>query len=305
MAAVSRPALPLHPPAEPAGSALPGILAGAVAMVFVGGSVSVSGVLAGSPLFTAQAIRYAAACLLLLTAARLTGQRLLWPRGVEWAWLLSVVLTGLVLFNVALVAGSRHAEPAVLGVAVACVPLVLAVAAPLMEGERPSRVVLLAAFVVTCGAALVQGVGRSDLVGLGWAAVVLACEAGFTLLAVPVLRRHGPWGVSMHATWLAAVVFAGLGVALEPSAAQRLTGRDLLAMAYLAVAVTALAFVLWYSSVRRLGAALAGLLTGVAPIAAAGGGVALGGPAPRPLVWVGILVVGMGLAVGLPASRQP
>ena len=42
-------------------------------------------------------------------------------------------MTGLVLFNVALVAGSRHAEPAVLGVAVACVPPVLAVIGPLQE----------------------------------------------------------------------------------------------------------------------------------------------------------------------------
>jgi len=257
-------------------------------------------------LFTAQAVRYTAACLLLLAAARLAGKRLALPRGTEWAWLLGVAAAGLVVFNVALIEGSQHAEPAVLGVAVACVPLVLAVIAPLMDGSRPRPIVLGAALVVTCGAALVQGVGRSDLIGLGWAAVVLGCEAGFTLLAVPVLRRHGPWGVSVHATWIAAVAFAVLGLILEgPQAARRLTGQDVLAVVYLAVAVTAVAFVLWYSSVRRLGAAVAGLLTGVAPVAAAGTGVALGGPAPRPLVWVGIAVVATGLALGLPASRRP
>ena len=283
-----------------------GTLAGASAMVFVGGSVAVSGVLFGSPLFTAQAVRYAAACLLLLVAARVSGQRLVLPIGTEWAWLLGVAATGLVVFNLALVEGSRHAEPAVLGVAVACVPLIIAVAAPLMDGGRPSPVVLLAALIVTCGAALVQGVGRSDLVGLAWAAVVLGCEAGFTLLAVPVLRRHGPWGVSVHTTWLAAVVFAAIGVVHEgPSAASRLTGEDLLAVGYLAVAVTAVAFVLWYSSVQRLGAAVAGLLTGVAPVAAAAAGVALGGPSPHPLVWVGIALVASGLALGLPADRRP
>lgn len=282
------------------------MLAGALAMVFVGGSVAVSAVLFDSPLFTAQALRYTAACLLLLAAAHVTGQRLVLPRGAEWVWLLGVAVTGLVVFNLALIEGSQHAEPAVLGVAVACVPLVLAVVAPVMVGSRPRPIVLLAALVVTCGAVLVQGVGRSDLVGLVWAAVVLGCEAGFTLLAVPVLRRHGPWGVSVHATWIAAVVFTGIGVVGEgPSAALRLTGQDVLAVVYLAVAVTAVAFVLWYSSVRRLGAALAGLLTGVAPVAAAGAGVALGGPAPRPLVWLGIAVVAGGLALGLPASRRP
>lgn len=75
-------------------------------------------------------------------------------------------------------------------------------------------------------------------------------------------------------------------------------------MAYLAVAVTAVAFVLWYSSVGRLGSGRAGLLTGVAPVAAAATGVALGAPAPRPLVWVGIAVVAGGLALGLPASTR-
>lgn len=291
-------------PTASTASAAAGMLAGATAMVFVGGSVAVSGVLSGSPMFSAQALRYAMACLLLLAAARLAGQRLSWPRGREWAWLAGVTATGLVVFNLALVEGSQHAEPAVLGVAVACVPLVMAIVAPLMEGARPSPVVLLAALVVTCGAALVQGVGRSDLVGLVWAAVVLGCEVGFTLLAVPVLARHGPWGVSVHTTWLATIAFIGIALVREgPYAGLEFDRSDLLAVGYLAVAVTAVAFVLWYSSVRRLGAALAGLLTGVAPVAAAAAGIALGGPAPRPLVWLGIAVVGAGLALGL--SRRP
>ena len=295
---VPSPAVPA-PTAGPAGPAA----AGALAMAFVGGSVAVSGTLAGAPLFTAQAVRYAAACLLLVLLARLAGRRLVRPRGAEWAWLLGVAATGLVLFNVALVRGAAHAEPAVLGVAVACVPLVLAAAGPLLEGRRPRARVLVAAVAVTAGAALVQGAGRTDLLGLGWSAVVLACEAAFTLLAVPVLRRHGPWGVSVHATWIAAVLFGVLGAGLEQPA--RLDGRDLLAVGYLAVAVTAVAFVLWYSCVARLGAGAAGLLTGVAPAAAAACGIALGGPAPRPLVWVGIAAVAAGLALGLPGARPP
>ena len=48
-----------------------------------------------------------------------------------------------------------------------------------------------------------------------------------------------------------------------------------------------------------LGASRAGLLTGVAPVAAAAAGVLLGAPAPRPLVWAGIAVVAAGLALGL------
>ena len=152
---------------------------------------------------------------------------------------------------------------------------------PLLEGSRPRAGLVAAALVVTCGAALVQGLGRTDAIGVAWAAVVFGCEAAFTLLAIPVLGRHGPWGVSVHATWLAAVIFAGIGVVHEgPAAATRLGHQDWLAIAYLGVAVTAVAFVLWYSSVGRLGAGRAGLLAGVAPVAAAAAGVLLGGRLP-------------------------
>jgi drug/metabolite transporter (DMT)-like permease len=273
-------------------------------MVCVGGSVAVSSVLAGAPVYTAEAVRYGVACLLLVALARITGRRLVRPRGAEWLWLSGIGVTGLVVFNLALVEGSRHAEPAVLGVAVACVPAVLALVGPLLEGARPRTATVAAALVVTCGAGLVQGLGRTDAIGVAWAAAVFGCEAAFTLLAIPVLGRHGPWGVSVHATWLATVMFAVLGVVREgPEAVTKLTRADWLAVGYLAVAVTAVAFVLWYSSVRRLGASRAGLLTGIAPVAAAVSGVLLGGPAPRPLVWAGIAVVASGLALGFRKGR--
>jgi drug/metabolite transporter (DMT)-like permease len=220
------------------------------------------------------------------------------PRGVEWLWLVGVAVAGLVLFNVALVRGAEHAEPAVFGVAIAGVPLVLALA-----GGRPQRSVVVGAAVVTAGAALVEGGGRTDLVGVGWAVLVLACEVGFTLLAVPVLGRLGPWGVAVHSCWIAVVLLAAIGWGVEgPGAVLTLTPAHLLAVGYLAVFVTALAFVLWYGAVAALGPGRAGLLTGVVPVAAAGVGAALGGPLPGPAVWAGIGLVAVGLAVGVSAG---
>ncbi|TQS40032.1 DMT family transporter [Cryptosporangium phraense] len=280
------------------------VAAGSTGMVFVGCSVAVSSLLVGSPLFTVQALRYGIAFGLLFLFAR---KRLVAPRGAEWLWLSGIAVTGMVIFNVALVYGSRHAEPAVLGVAVASVPVVLAAVGPLLQGARPTARALLAALVVTGGAALVEGLGRSDALGLLWAVTVFACEAGFTLLAVPVLGRHGPWGVSVHTTWIATLMFAAIGVVREgPTAVLRLDRADLVSIGYLAVCVTALAFVLWYTCVDGMGAARAGLLTGIAPVAAAVCGVALGQPVPGPLVWVGIAVVAVGLVLGLrPADPDP
>lgn len=280
------------------------LLPGMVGMVLVGSSVTVSHALVDAPLFTAQAARYLAATVLLVVMARLAGARLVWPRGREWLWLTGLAVSGLVVFNVAVVRGVAHAEPAVIAVAVACVPLVLGVLGPLLEGRGPSRQVLLAAPVVMAGAVLVEGTGRTDAVGVAWAAVALACEAAFTLLAVPVLRRHGPWGVSVHAIWLGGAVLAVLGVTVEgPSAVRELTAPQWAAAGYLAVMVTAVAFVLWYSTVRSVGAGRAGLLTGIAPLAAATVGVVSGTGVPGPYVWLGIGVVIAGLVLGLRPRR--
>jgi drug/metabolite transporter (DMT)-like permease len=281
------------------------VLAGSLAMCAVGGSTAVSGLLRGAPMFTAQAIRYGLACLLLLAVARLTGRRIRRPRLDELGWLAAVTTSGLLVFNVALVRGAAHAEPAVFGVAVASVPILLAGIGPLLERRRPAARLGLAAVVVTAGAALVEGLGRSDGLGLAYAALTLVCEAGFTLLAVPLLGRgSGPWGISVHTTWMATLAFGVLGAAIEgPAAVFRLTATDWAAIGYLTVIVTAVAFILWYSTVATLGAARAGLLTGIAPLSAAGMGVLLGRPWPSPVVWLGIAVVAAGLTIGLTTRR--
>ncbi|MCX4529645.1 MULTISPECIES: DMT family transporter [unclassified Streptomyces] len=299
----------LVPSAPPAPSAsLRDLAPGIAGMALVGSSVTVSRSLVDAPLFATQAVRYAAAALILLALARAARVRLLLPRGREWLWLAGIAATGLVLFNVAVVRGVAHAEPAVIAVAVASVPVLLGVIGPLLEGRRPRRRILLAAPVVVAGAVLVEGTGRTDAAGVAWAALALACEAGFTLLAVPVLRRHGAWGVSLHAVWLGAVMLAGLTLLFERPADLVELGPDQWAAAgYLAVMVTAVAFLLWYRTVAAVGSGRAGLLTGVAPLAAAGAGVLTGGGVPGPAVWLGLAVVLAGLAAGLrePAPSAP
>jgi drug/metabolite transporter (DMT)-like permease len=261
--------------------------------------VAVSGVLADAPLFTVQAIRYTLAALVLFLVLRLTGRPVPAPRGREWAWLAGVALTGLVLFNVAVVRGVAHAEPAVIGVAVAAVPILLALVGPLLGRTRPTSAVVLAAVVVTLGAVLVTGGGRSDAAGLAYALLTLVCEAGFTLLAVPVLRRLGPHGVSLHAVWIAAVALWGLGLATEgPGAVLTVRAEHVPAALHLALSVTVVAFLLWYTAVGRIGPGRAGLFTGVVPVASAVGSVLLGGPVPGPLVWVGVAVVVAGVGLG-------
>lgn len=108
----------------------------------------------------------------------------------------------------------------------------------------------------------------------------------------------------MHAVWLGALMLAGLTVVFEGTAGLSSLGRtQWAAVGYLAVMVTAVAFLLWYRTVAAVGAGRAGLLTGIAPLAAAGAGVLTGSGVPGPAVWLGLLVVIAGLGAGLRPDR--
>ncbi len=194
----------------PAQPGLRSVAPGVLGMVLVGSSVAISATLTTAPLLTAQAIRYSVAAIVLVALARILRIPVTAPRGREWLWLTGIAASGLVLFNIAVVRGVAHAQPAMIAVAVACAPVVLGVLGPLLQGHRPQRRIVLAAAVVTAGAALVEGAGHGNAAGIAWAVLALACEAAFTLLAVPVLGRHGPWGVSVHTVWLGAAMFAVL-----------------------------------------------------------------------------------------------
>ena len=85
-------------------------------------------------MYTAEGLRYAVACLLLLAFARVSGRSVRLPRAAKWLWLSGIGATGLVVFNVALVDGARDAEPAVFGVAVACV-VIAGLALGIRNGE--------------------------------------------------------------------------------------------------------------------------------------------------------------------------
>lgn len=274
-------------------------------MSLVGSSVAVSDYLTSAPLLTVQGVRYAIAALAFLCIARVARAELVWPRGAEWWWLAGVAINGLVLFNVAVVIGVDHAEPAVIAVALACAPVLVALIGPLLEGRMPHSRTVTASLVVAGGSILVAGFGAADGVGILWAAIALLCEAAFTVLAVPVLKQHGAFGVSTHAIWMAALGLLLLGAAFEgPTAATRLSSDQWLAILYIALIVTPIGFICWYYAVAGLGSSRAALLCGVAPVAAAFVGVLTTGHAPTVMVWVGIGVVFAGLAHGLDGNGR-
>lgn len=289
-----------------------GVAAGAAAMVLVGSSAAVLVVIAGYPIFGGQALRYAAAAAILLLVQRLRRLAHLRLCGGEVARLILLATTGLAGFNVCYVQAVRHADPSSVGAIIGGVPIVLAVLDPILQRRRPNPRTLAAAAVVTIGVAITQGFGGGSPLGLLWASGALAGEVAFSLLAVPVLPRLGALRLSAYASALAVPVLLLAGVAADGTGALRLpTATELAALAYLAAVVTALAFVLWYAAVHRLGADRAGLCAGLAPASTVAATWLLGTGHPTPADIVGSLLVGVGVAAGLaaisttPASDTP
>jgi drug/metabolite transporter (DMT)-like permease len=289
-----------------ASATLTGPLYATTATTAIGLSVAVSKLLTHYPVLSAQAMRYAIGAAALLAVTRLRRQRLPRPTGRDLALLLALGATGLAGFNILLLAALERAEPAAVGVVVGCVPILLALAGPLLARRAPSAQIVAAAVLAALGAGVVQGAGEATTAGLAAAAGALAAEALFSLLAVPLLPRLGPLAVSTYAC-LAAVVLLGIGAPLLDGRAafQIPTAGEAGAIAFLGLAVTAGAFVAWYAALDRLGVERAGLFNGLVPIATLAGAVLIGTGTAGFRETLGATLVGAGIVLGLLRRHPP
>ena len=296
---------PPHPAEahDPASPAWVYALGAAVGMAIVGSSFAVLDTLRAYPQAGGQAARYALGAGLLFLLA---GRSLPRPTARQLTRLALLAASGLAAFNLLVLAAEASMDPGSVGVIVAAVPVLLALAGPLQAGRRPERRVVAAAVMVAAGAAAVQGLGGEVTAGgLAAALGALACEAAFSLLAAPLLAPLGPVAVSAWAAILAVPMLLATGLAADgPGGLLRVpTATEALGLAWLAVAVTAVAFVLWYSAVQHLGVERTGLLSGVLPVSALVVAAVLGRADLTAGRLAGAVLVGAGVAAGLLARR--
>jgi drug/metabolite transporter (DMT)-like permease len=283
---------------------LRGPVGAATAMFLVGTLAAVSSVINHYPLYGGQALRYALAAMILFVVASARGLRLVRLTPREMLLLLALTATGLVLFNICVIHATRHASPTLVGTIVGVVPVVLALVGPLLVRSRPSGRVLVAAFVVVVGATIATGLGSGSLTGLLYAVGALACEACFSLLAIPLLPKLGAVRVSAYTQALAVPVLLILGVVADGGGILRMpSAAEATGLVYLGTVVSAGAFFLWYDALPRLGADRAGLFAGVVPVGAIVTTVLLGLGTPTATELGGVVLVIAGLAIGLTPRR--
>ncbi|WP_196279088.1 DMT family transporter [Catellatospora vulcania] len=271
-------------------------------MIILGGSFSLSRLLLDYPVLTGQTVRYTLAAALLAALLRLFPRL----RGVavrpdrrELLVLAGVALFGLVLFNVLLLTALEHADPAVVGTVVGAAPLGLALTGPLLRRERPAARLVVAALIVVGGTALVHGTGATDTVGTLAALGTLVCEVMFSLLAAIVLPRLGAVRVSAWSCGLAVPMLAVAAlVAGEAGRLRPPTATETLTLLYLAVLMTVVAFLAWFTGLGRLGVERAGMFTGVVPAATLVATALQDRAMPDLSQVLGVLVVAGGLVLG-------
>jgi drug/metabolite transporter (DMT)-like permease len=166
--------------------------------------------------------------------------------------------------------------------------------------------------VVTAGSAAAQLGGATGLTwsatGLLLSAGALGGAAGSSLLAAPVLPRLGPLAVTIYACGLAGLLLlAAAAVASSaggPPILRIPTATQLAALSYLAVAVTAVVFLAWYTAMKRLGVDRTGLFNGLIPIASLAAVALTGTGTITPLQLLAALTVLAGVILGLGGARQ-
>jgi drug/metabolite transporter (DMT)-like permease len=276
------------------------VIGALVSMCCVGSLTAVSATIGDYPFYGGQAVRYGLAALILLMVARL--RRTPMPRleARELGLLTGLAATGLVGFNLCLVEGAKHASPSTIGTVVGATPVVLALVGPLQQRRRPSPRILIAALVVTAGAALANGLGGGTLTGLLYALGALGGEACFALLAVLLLPRFGPILVSAYSAAIATPMLLAVGLLTDGTHLLRVpTAAEAAAYAYITFVITVGAFILWFGSLATLGAERGGLFTGVIPIATVLAAMLLGLGLPTAADCIGAALVATGVGIGL------
>jgi drug/metabolite transporter (DMT)-like permease len=276
------------------------VASGALATTMVGASVPVTGLLAGYPVLSGQAIRYGIGAVVMYAWLRRGGGRLPRPGPKDLVGLAGMVGGGMLGFSAAVLEAQRYAQPGFVAAMIGGAPLVLVLVPPALRGRRPGMLALVGAATVTIGVVVLSGGGSWHGPGLALSALALVGEVMFTVSGVGVIRRLGVLETCVLSCGIAAASGAVLSTAFLGAAAWPMPSVvQLVALVALGAVLTAVGFRAWYSSVSVLGADRAGVLIGLIPVSGLVASVLLGAQPVTVSGVGGTLLVGIGCAVGL------
>ena len=181
----------------------------------------------------------------------------------------------------------------------ALAPIVLALLAIPLLGQRPTAYVLLGAVVGVIGVGLLVGLGRTavDLLGVAASLVALLLSS---LGAILTTRWKDETPLVATTSWQ--LLAGGVSLLLVAVAVEgpppAMIATNVLAYAVVAVGATAVAFLCWFGGLRHLQAGTVGLIGLLNPVTGVLLGVVLADEILAPLQWIGMALVGVALVLG-------
>ncbi|HEV7717997.1 MAG TPA: EamA family transporter [Arsenicitalea sp.] len=253
--------------------------------------------LPGHPMFIG-AVRAIGGALPLLLLARE------WPPGAFWPKLiiLGTLNTGL-FFGLVFIA-VLNLPGGVAGTFQALGPLFSILLVWPLLGHRPTMAKILSLLIGVVGVALIVLKGGASINMLG---VLAALGSAFSMALGGVLVQK--WGQPMSPTgftaWQLAIAGVELGAVslVTNDLPSSLTGTNILGLAILAFALTAIPFLLWFKAIKGVGAARVAPFFLLTPVVAFAMDAAVRGLVPSPLQAAGVVLVIVGLVVNIYAAR--
>lgn len=282
------------------------------------GNAVVGRLLVGSvPPLALSGLRWALALLILLPLGHRVFNDLQAVRS-RWPYLALLGFLGVGCYNAMQYFALQTSTPINVTLIASSMPLWMLAVGALFYGEHPTHRQLLGAFLSLAGVALVLSRGQTEvLLGLrlvpGDLLMLLAVAlwAWYSwLLARPPAHMRGearpPWGwaelllvqVLFGAAWAGAA--AGVEAVVDP-APIHWSPWVLLALAYVAIGPSVLAYRFWGMGVATVGPAIAAFFNNLTPVFAAVLSVAWLGELPR---WYHVLAFGL-IAAGIVVTSRP
>jgi drug/metabolite transporter (DMT)-like permease len=280
-----------------------------------GGQYSAGRLVAGAlPWFTNSTLRFGVATVILVALAYAQEGGLPHLDRRRFMAMLALAFTGVFVFNVCFFAGLERVPAGRGALIMALNPVVTALGAWLVFGERMSRVRVFGIALAVAGVTVVItrghlgalahgafGIGELLLFGsvLGWAT--------YTLMGRAVLKGMSPLGASTWASLLGMIMLAACAVFEHPWAAlAALPPRGWVAIAYLGALGTVVAFLWFYQGVKGIGPARAAVFLSLVPVfGVILAALTLGEPILASMVVGGAMVVGGLLLTNRPEPAQP
>jgi drug/metabolite transporter (DMT)-like permease len=191
----------------------------------------------------------------------------------EWATLVMLALVGTVLYQLFFLAGLARTSVANSALMFGCTPVAVAIMSSVAGHERLTAARGGGAALSLAGIYALVGhraeLSAATLVGDLLVFCGMLCWSLYSVAAQPMLKRHSPLVVTGWAMMIGAVLY-GIGAfpSLITTDWARISALSWLLMAASSLLALALAYMIWYTAVQKIGSARTAVYSNLTPIVA-------------------------------------